>query len=228
MSGAGTAGGPRRERRRPVRRALPVLAAAVLAVAALLAAAPAAAQEDGGGAETAEELLVEAPRPYRIAVTGSALLWHEAATRSPDDGSLWGLEVERLLLRWAFARLGAAFGRSTVTSGERSADVNSYLLEVVLGPRVAVADLRELGVIPYAAVGFGSLVHDPRVDGLATRSQNAFSWGAGVEWSFRPDLGVRAEWRQYSADLEDIFAELDRTGQTRDADRFQIAVFWAF
>lgn len=224
MRGAGRRPGARR----PGARAVPCLV--VLAVAAaLLAAGDAAAQEGrGGDGPDAEGLLVEAPRPFRLAATGSALLWEEAPTRSPEDGSVWGLDVERLLLPYAFARLGGAFGTTTVVSGDRSADVNTYLAEVVVGPRLALPGLRRVGVVPFAAVGVGTVVHDPTEDGLSTRSQNAFSWGAGVEWSFRPQLGVRAEWRRYSADLEDIFAELDRTGESRDADRLQISVFWAF
>lgn len=228
MSGAATRGRAlRRGGASPGRRALTVLAAVVAAAGAFLpASAPASAQQEGGA--QAEEMLVEAPRPFRVGATASALLWEEAATRSPDDGALWGLDVERLLLRWAFARLGTAFGTSTVTGADRSVDVNTYLLEVVAGPRLALPALRRAGVVPFAEIGVGSVVHDPKVDGLTTRSQNAFSWGGGVEWSFRPELGVRAEWRRYSASLEDVFADLDRTGETRDADRLQITVFWAF
>lgn len=210
-------------------RGLPAGAAVLLAAAAgLLAVAPPLAAQHGGDAAEEEELLVEAPRPYRLAGSGSALLWDEAATRKPEDGSLWGLELERLVLEWAFARLGGFFGTSTVTSGGRSADVNSYLFEVAAGPRIALRELRRAGVVPFASVGIGTLVHDPDDDGLASRSQNVFSWGGGVEWSVRPSLGVRAEWRRYSADLEDIFADVDRTGEVRDAHRLQIAVFWSF
>lgn len=205
-----------------------LLALALAAPGALLAGGEAAAQEgeDAGGA--VEPILVEAPRPFRLSASASALLWEDAATRSPEDGSLWGLEVGRHVLRWAFVRLGGAFGTTTVTSGGRSADANTYLVEVVGGPRLALRELRRIGVVPFAAVGVGSVVHDPRPDGLVDRSQNAFTWGGGVEGSLGPELGVRAEWRRYSVDLQDIFDRVDRTGEGRDADRFQLSVFWAF
>lgn len=214
--------------RLPGRGLAGVLLALALAGGGILAAAADVAAQEEDAAEDEEELLVEAPRPFRLSASGSAMLWEEAATRSPDDGSLWGLEVERLVLRWAFVRVGGAFGTSTVTSGDRSADVNTYLVEVLGGPRLSLRELRRIGVIPFASVGVGSVVHDPREDGLADRSQNAFTWGLGVEWSVRPDLGVRAEWRRYSADLQDIFEQIDLTGENRDADRLQISVFWAF
>lgn len=225
-----TGGGPPR----PVVRRGPLAVLAVLLAlgGGLAAPAVAAGQQEGGdpaaSAEGDEGLLVPAPRPFRLSATGSALLWEEAATRSPDDGPLWGAEIERLLIRYAFARIGASFGPSTVVSGDRSVDVNTFVVELLAGPRFALPALRRAGVVPYAGVGIGSVVHQPTEGDLATRNQNAFLWGGGVEWSFHPRWGVRGEWRRYSADLENIFAELDRTGETRDADRFQISVFWAF
>lgn len=214
--------------RPPCTLVAPLLALLLAAGGCLLAAGSASAQEGEDGGEDDEPTLVEAPRAFRLSASGSALLWEEAPTRSPDDGSLWGLEVERLVLRWAFVRLGGAFGTSTIDGGDRSAEVNTYLFEVVGGPRLALRELRRIGVVPFAAAGVGSLVHDPRPDGLVDRSQNAFTWGVGVEWSLRPELGVRAEWRRYSVDLQDVFSQVDRTGEGRDADRFQLSVFWAF
>lgn len=199
------------------------LAAVVVSLAAGLLVRPATARAQGP-----EGYLVEAPRPYRIGVTGSALVWEDAATRSPSDGSLWGLDVERTLFRYASVRLGGAFGTTTLESVEQSADANTYLLEVMVGPRLALPTLLEAGVIPFGTVGLASIVHDPAPDGLLARSQNAFSWGAGVEWSFLPRLGLRAEWRSYAADLENVFDPADRTGQGRDADRFQATLHWSF
>jgi opacity protein-like surface antigen len=204
------------------------LALVLAASGALLAAGEAAAQEEDDAGGEDEPILVEAPRPFRLSASASALLWEDAATRSPEDGSLWGLEVGRHVLRWAFVRLGGAFGTTTLSSGGRSADTNTYLFEVVGGPRLALRGLRRIGVVPFAAVGVGSVIHDPRPDGLVDRSQNAFTWGAGVGWTLRPELGVRAEWRRYSVDLQDVFNRIDRTGEGRDADRFQLSVFWAF
>lgn len=205
-----------------------LLALVLAASGTLLAAGEATAQEGEDVDGEDEPMLVEAPRPFRLSASGSALLWEDAATRSPADGSLWGLEVGRHVLRWAFVRLGGAFGTTTLNSGGRSADTNTYLVEVLGGPRLALPNLRRIGVVPFAAVGVGSVVHDPRPDGLVDRSQNAFTWGAGVEWSLRPELGARAEWRRYSVDLQDVFDRVDRTGEGRDADRFQLSVFWAF
>lgn len=207
-------------------RAAAAVAAVLAAAALLLSPAAGTAQGDAGG--PAEPLLVEAPRPFSLGATGGALLWGEAATRSPEDGGLWGLEVQRRLVRWAWARVGAGFGTSTVTGDGRSVDVDSYLFEVSVGPRIALPALRRAGVVPFAGVTLGTLVHDPTRDGLTSRSQNAFAWGAGVAWSFHPRLGVRAEWRRYEVELEDLFAELDRTGATRDAHRIQATLYWTF
>lgn len=212
--------GPRGGRARGRRAAL---AAVALSLAAALAAPPATARAQGE-----EGYLVDAPRPYRIGVTGSALLWEEAATRSPSDGSLWGLDVERTLFRYASVRLGAAYGTTTLENAGRSADADTYVLEVLVGPRLALPSLQEAGVVPFGTVGLGSVVHDPSPGGLVARSQNAFSWGGGVEWRFLPRLGLRAEWRSYTADLENVFDPVDRTGESRDADRFQATLHWSF
>lgn len=221
--------GPRRGaasgRRRPgvARIGRAALAAMVVSLAAALLVRPATARAQGQ-----EGYLVDAPRPYRIGVTGSALLWEDAATRSPSDGSLWGLDVERTLFRYASVRLGGAFGTTTLENAEQSADANTYVLEVMAGPRLALPTLLEAGVVPFGTVGLASIVHDPTPEGLIARSQNAFAWGAGVEWRFLPRLGLRAEWRSYAADLENIFDPADRTGQGRDADRFQATLHWSF
>lgn len=214
--------------RRPGRLAGALPALVLAAAAALAPTADVAGQQEGEAAEEDEPILVEAPRPFRLSASASALLWEDAATRHPEDGSLWGLEVGRHLLRWAFVRLGGAFGTTTVNSGDRSADANTYLVEVVGGPRLALPELRDVGVVPFAAAGVGTVVHDPRPEGLVERSQNAFTWGLGVEWTLRAGLGVRAEWRRYTVDLQDVFSQVDRSGVGRDADRFQLSVFWAF
>lgn len=214
---------------RPAR--IPVLAGLFLLLVLLLAPAAALpAQEAAGTGEQAERgpLLVEAPRQFRVTATGGALAWEDASTRSPDDGGLWGVDVERILFPYLSARLGGAFGTSSIAATDRSVDVDTYVVEVLLEPRLALPALLEAGLVPFGTVGVGTVVHDPDAPGLITRSQNAFAYGLGAEYLFLPRFGVRAEWRRYSVELENVFDQVDRTGETRDADRFQVGVFWTF
>ena len=213
-------------RRRHVRPALGRAALVPLAAAAaLLCAGPAVGQQ-----ETEPEVpeLADAPRSFRIGVAGSAMLWEEAEVRAPEDGTLWGVDVERILFRYASARLDLAYGQGSVRDGAETVDVTTWLAELVLAARIAPPALERAGVIPFLAAGVGTLVHDPEVGGLPTASQNALSWGLGVQVRPFERFGFRAEWRRYDVDLEDLSEAIERSGLSRNASRLRATAFWTF
>lgn len=210
---------------RPTRRAASRLAALAAAWATLLLLPTRAAAQ----AEPEAPEIAEAPRQYRIGLTGSAMRWEDASERAPGDGSLWGVDVERVLFRYLGVRLDAALGTNVVRGASDSADVTTYLAELVVAARIAPPELeKEIGVVPFLAAGIGTLVHDPEPEELTTASQNALSWGLGVELTRFDGFGARAEWRRYDVDLEDLFDPLDRTGRSRRADRLQLTGYVTF
>lgn len=175
-----------------------------------------------------EPPMAESPRQFHLAVTAGALSWSDGDGPAVDGGALVGLDVERLLTPYASVRLAGAYGATSVTGPAGSADVNAAVFELTLTGRAAIPALRRAGIVPFAGVGIGSVVFDPEVAELPTRSQNAFSYGLGLEARPLPRIGVRAEWKHYDVELEDLFEPTDRTGSDRDADRFQASVFWTF
>lgn len=205
---------------------------AVAAAAGLIAAlgpGPLGAQEE----ELDVPAMAESPRQFHLGASVAALSWSNpdsptAVDPEVDGGALVGLDVERLLTRFASIRLAGAYGSTTVTAPGGSASVNTALFELSLHGRLALASLREVGVVPYAGVGIGSVVFDPEAQDLATNSQNTFSYGGGLEVQPLPRIGFRAEWKHHAVELENLFDPTDRTGRDRDADRFQASVFWAF
>lgn len=201
------------------------LVAVLLAAAALLAPGAAVGQE-GTDLEVPE--LADAPRQFRIGITGSALLWEEADVRAPEDVALWGVDVERILFRYASLRLDAAYGTGSVRDSAGTADVTTWLAELVVAARIAPPALERAGVIPFLAAGVGTVVHDPDAEGLPTASQNALSWGLGVQLRPFDRFGFRAEWRRYDVDLENLFDVVERSGISRSASRLQATAFWTF
>lgn len=219
-------------------RALPVglLLVAVLCAGALSPGAASGQEDPAEGSRASQPPMAAAPAQFRVGVSGGALAWSEGTDRTPEEGGLWGLDLERLLLPAVSIRFGAAYGTTTLVSpGDRVA-ADAYLMELSGVVRGAFAPLRRVGAIPFGTLGVGSLVHDPDRDGLGTASQNALTWGAGlevrplatVEGSRLAPLGVRAEWRRYQVEIENVFDPVDRTGRTRHADRFSATLFWAF
>lgn len=198
-------------------------AAAVLLAAALLAPRAAPAQE-----EAAPPDMATAPRPFHLGPAVSVLTWEETEDSTLDDVTLWGLGVERLLGSILAVRLDGGFGSGTVSGQGRALDVNTYLAEVTLAVRAPLAPLNRAGVVPYAVGGAGTVVHDPSDEDLSTASQNAFSYGLGVDVRPLERFGARLEWKRYSVELEDLLDPIDRSGTNRDADRFQAALYWAF
>lgn len=205
---------------------------AVILVAVLLVAAPGSAL----GQEAAEPAMAAPPAQFRVGATAGVLAWPDGSDRAPDDRSLWGVELERLLLPQLSIRMDASYGTATIVSPDDAVGADAYLLEVTAVGRGTFATLERIGVIPFATLGLGSLVHDPDRDDLGTVSQNALTWGAGVEApslavtgaSRLAPLGVRLAWRRYQVELENVFDPLDRAGRTHHANRFSITAFWAF
>lgn len=201
-------------------------AASLLLAAAPAASGPAAAQEVPGAPDAAE-----APEPFRLGPSVGVLAWAEAGERPTlDDPTLWGVGVERLVTSFLAVRLDGGYGTAGVTSadGQRTVDANTYLAELALAVRAPALPLSPISVVPYAVGGLGTVVHDPSDDELATASQNALSYGLGVDVRPVRRFGARLEWRRYSVDLENLFDPVDLTGSSRDADRFTAALYWAF
>ena len=100
----------------PARRAAAWILAAALA-AAVAAPAAARAQADAppgaavsGPADTAaasEPEIAPAPRQFRLGLTGGGLFWNASTSRAPRDAGAFGLDVERILVRYLSLRLGA-------------------------------------------------------------------------------------------------------------------------
>jgi len=184
-----------------------------------------------GPADTAtvrEPEIAPAPRQFRLAATGGGLFWDASKSRAPEDAGAFGLDVERLLVRYLSLRLGATYFPTRVEDAGGATDVHGYLLEVAAEPRLDLPALERVGVIPFATVGAGTIVFDPRQSDLTTRSQNAFELGGGVEARIAPRLGARAEWRTYTASLQTLFVPTDRSGVTRHARRLLVSLYWTF
>lgn len=207
-------------------RRLAVLAAGL---AVVLATGPLGAQEE----ELDVPAMAESPRQFHLGASVAVLSWSNPAspaTTDPDvdGGALVGLDVERLLTRFASIRLSGAYGSTTVSAPAGSVDVNTALFELSLHGRLALSSLREVGVVPYAGLGIGSVVFDPVAEDLTTNSQNSLSYGGGLEVRALPRIGFRAEWKHHAVELENLFDPTDRTGRDRNADRFQASVYWTF
>lgn len=217
---------------RPALRPRPWLAAALLG-AALLVTAPAraAAQESAPAAatDTSPPPMAEAPLPFKLALSASGLRWSDVAGRPKiDAGALLGVDVERQLVRYLSVRFGFAVGSSAASDSARSTDLTQYLMGVSAQLAADLGPFRRAGAVPFFDFGFASVVHDPSDPSLGTRSQNAFSFGAGLDASLSPRFGIRGEWRHYRVDLEDVFASTSRSGRNRGADRWMATLYWRF
>lgn len=203
--------------------------AAVALAAALLAAGPAAGQQGASGEPDAEApAMAEAPRSFHLGPSVSVVSWEDDGGPAYDDVTLWGIDVERLVASFLAVRLDGGYGRGEVTGGGRTVELNSYLAELALAIRPTVPPLARAGVAPYVVAGLGTVVHDPANEDLSTASQNALSWGLGVEVEPLDRFGARLEWRRYEVDLENLLDPADRTGTSRAADRLQLSLYWTF
>lgn len=175
----------------------------------------------------------EAPRQFRLSVSASGFLWEDGGEVRPGDLTLWGLDLERIVARHLSVRAAVGYGRGSAAGPSRSTDVATYLVEVAAEGRLAVDPFREGAITPFALLGVGSVVHDPAAGDLTTRSQNALSFGAGVEAGLAAlgapaSVGLRLEWRRYRVSLENLFDPTDRSGSDRRADRIVGTAFWEF
>jgi len=186
-----------------------------------LAAASASAQEDPPmpGLE---------PR-FSLAVGGTSWVWDDApaGSASVGDETSIALDLESRLTSWLAFRLGGSYGRPSLRLDEDEVGANQYHVEVV-GVLKAPWPLEAWRVTPFVDGGWGSLVHDPRRDGLTTKNQSMWLYGAGVEWDALPRLGIRAAWRRAEVELSNVFDPLERDSVTVDADRWMWGVYWRF
>lgn len=172
--------------------------------------------------------MATAPEETRVEVSGGPLVWGDGAPVTVSDGPLLGVGVERHLLGYFSVRLGFAYGGAEISDIDRSTDVRTYLAEVLLGGRLALPSLRDAGVVPFASAGIGSLLHDPAASDLGTRSQNAFSWGGGLDVRLGDRLGARAEWRRYTVRVENVFEPTNLDATSRNAQRILASLYWEF
>lgn len=204
--------------------------AACLILVGAAGAGPLAGQTpDPDAPEVQEEPpMAEAPRSFRLSVTGSALMWAEDGPGVPGDGSLWGLDLEHAISPYLSFRLGAAYGRSDVSGPSASFGLVGFLAEIVATGRLALPDLREAGVVPFGSIGVGSLVLDPDADDNPTRSQNAFILGTGIDVRLSESIGARGEWRHYDINLNNLLEPTDPSGTGRRANRILGSLYWKF
>lgn len=171
----------------------------------------------------------ELPQRFSIAVGGTSWVWNDApaGTASVGDATSVGLELESLVRSWLAFRLGGGFGRPNLRIDSDDVGANQYHVEVMGVFRVPWP-LAEWNVTPFIDGGWGSLVHDPRRDGLATKNQSMWLYGAGMEWDALHRLGVRVAWRRTEAELSSIFDPLEQDSVTVDANRWLWSLYWRF
>ncbi len=109
-----------------------------------------------------------------------------------------------------------------------SLDLDQYTIDLELLGRADFGPFHRLGAIPVVALTIGTVVHDPTGSELRTRSQTALGYGAGLELALTPRIGLQADWRRLTVDLEDAFAPTSREGVKVDAHRLRAGVFWRF
>ncbi|MBA2564585.1 MAG: hypothetical protein H0V09_04090 [Gemmatimonadetes bacterium] len=180
-----------------------------------------------GGGETP---LVVPEKPsvhqYRVAGGLAAFAWDEDVPA--DDGPVAGIDVERDLAPFLAVRAGLRYGTTEFralasvvddetgedgASGElatgEAVDTRLYLPELALLLQADLGPLRDTPLVPYAVLGFGSLITDPDREGLTTHSQNAFGYGLGARLRLGGRLGARGEVERYLLKLEDVLGESD-------------------
>lgn len=183
----------------------------------------------GSSGEIQDPAMARPPRQFKISTFLGALLWGTEEDRPDvDDAAIVGLEIERQVGHYIAFRLSGGYGRTTLTENTAAVDVNQFLIDLAVVPRLALGPLRRAGVIPFGTVGIGTLVHDPEDDELVTKSQSALELGGGIDVDFSKRFGGRVEWRHYMVDSENIFEPTDRSGVTRTVERLSASLYWKF
>ncbi len=188
--------------------------------------------------------MADAPNQFAASAVGGWMGWDDPGTadgQEVEGGSLLGVELETRVSRYVHFRLGAAYGRASITGPDpegasRTVDANQIVLELAATPRLSVGPLRRSGVVPFGVLGAGSVVHDPRTEpgqfdpALPTRSQGSLVYGAGVEVAppALGDVGIRAEWRRAQVQLQNPFEPTSLEGTARGSSRFMGSVHWSF
>lgn len=197
-------------------------------------AAPAVAQ-DPGVPEPPEP--AEAPLQFEVGPTASISMWQAKVGRPAiDDATAVGLSVESVVTDYFGIRLDLATGSHRFTppadsavDAQSSVEARQYTVDLVAVGRLGLPSLRAIGVVPFATVGLGSVVHDPKPDSLGTRSQGAWEYGAGVDLPVMEHFGARIEWRRANVSLENLFDDgTDRTGVTVMNDRLAVGAYVRF
>ena len=181
---------------------------------------------------TSPPLPVPEKRPvhqFRLGAGATAFAWDDAA--AAEDGVLAEFEVERDLAPFLAARAAMGFGTTEFGAAEASEpplETRLYLPEVSLLLHPPVGPFRVGTFVPYALVGFGSLITDPKRDGLGARSQNALAYGAGARVGFGGRWGLRGEVRRYLIKLEDPLDPSSRESESIHTTRVGGGLTYAF
>jgi hypothetical protein len=166
---------------------------------------------------------------YRLGPVLSGLAWEEDAAMA--DGALAGFAVERDVASFLALRAGLGYGTTELAPPDvvdaGAVDTRLYLPEVSLVLQPVWGEAGAWPVRPYGLVSFASLISDPDREGVSTRSQNAFGYGAGARLRVGRRLGILGEIERYLVKLEDPF---DATRESRSVHntRFGGSVTYAF
>lgn len=178
--------------------------------------------------------IVPKPRSFAFAVGLGTYRWEEPSPFGApyDDLTMISLSIERMLWRGVRGRASMAAGKTTlhVEPDEVDTWVMPFDLQVLLSPDFG--PFRRLGVMPYAVGGFGSLITNPSGDTedleLTTRSQSVWTYGGGVQASFRERFEARLESTAAGVRLSDPVESEERETQTVHNRRWEGRISWLF
>lgn len=177
-----------------------------------------------------EPAMPEAPHQYKLGAWAGGQVWGSSGMfpAEIDDHPVIGLDVERLLVRFASLRFGVGYASTSATDGDTSIDLATYVFDFDLRGRLAFEPLRSAGITPIVLVSAGAVVHDPDGSDRRTRSQTALGAGGAVELNLTARVGAQADWRHLWVNLEDAFDPTSRESEQVDADRFTVGLYWRF
>ncbi|MDX1624503.1 MAG: hypothetical protein R3199_11050 [Gemmatimonadota bacterium] len=188
-----------------------------------------AQEADPAGAPPPGGIVPEA-RDYALGVAGAWLRWDGDAPY--EDTALVALEIDRALWSLFRGRAGVSAGSTSLTAGpveDLDTWVMSFDLQLLLG--ADFGPFRQVGVVPYAIGGVGSLVTNPEGRGemdLPTRSQSMWTYGAGVRGRVADRWEARLEGTVQGVRLADPVDPQDRESDTIHNTRWEGSVQWLF